>query len=165
MKINPVSPYISNDYNTKVNKDVQGTQPIDVGNKNPDYIESLKAAYGEKQLKKIGVIECTTCAERTYVDGSDDPGVSFKSPGKIDPDIAASVVMSHEQEHVSNEQASAKAEGKEVVSQSVTLQNGICPECGRVYVAGGTTRTVTKGKSSYSISDVLLEGAQIDQEV
>ena len=31
-----------------------------------------------------------------------------------------------------------------MVSQSVTLHTDICPECGDVYVSGGTTRTVTK---------------------
>ena len=31
-----------------------------------------------------------------------------------------------------------------MVSQSVTLHTAICPECGDVYVSGGTTRTTTK---------------------
>ncbi len=88
--------------------------------------------------------ECQTCKNRRYQDGSDDPGVSFKTAGKIDPDAAPSVVRSHEQEHVTREQAKARREGREVVSQSVTLHTAVCPECGRVYVSGGTTRTVTK---------------------
>ena len=46
-------------------------------------------------------------------------------------------------EHVVREQAKAKGDDRKVVSQSVTLHNGICPECGKVYVSGGTTRTVT----------------------
>lgn len=87
---------------------------------------------------------CQTCKNRKYQDGSDDPGVSFKTPQSIDPSIAASVVMGHEQEHVMHEQAKAKAEGGEVVSQTVVLHGDICPECGRYYIAGGTTRTVTK---------------------
>ena len=49
----------------------------------------------------------------------------------------------HEQEHVVREQAAAKREGREVVQQSVTLHNAICPECGKVYTSGGTTRTTT----------------------
>ncbi len=89
--------------------------------------------------------ECQTCKNRKYQDGSDDPGVSFKTAGKIDPDVAPSVVRSHEQEHVTREQAKARREGREVVSQSVTLHTAVCPECGRVYVSGGTTRTVTRG--------------------
>ena len=30
------------------------------------------------------------------------------------------------------------------VSQSVTMHTEICPECGKAFVSGGTTRTVTK---------------------
>ena len=51
--------------------------------------------------------------------------------------------MSHEREHVVNEQARAEKEGRKVVSQTVTLTMATCPECGRMYVSGGTTRTVT----------------------
>ncbi len=91
-----------------------------------------------------GPKECETCKRRRYQDGSDDPGVSFKTPGKIDPDVAASVVRGHEQEHVTREHAKAAKEGREVVSQSVVLHTAVCPECGRVYVSGGTTRTVTR---------------------
>lgn len=87
--------------------------------------------------------ECKTCKERKYQDGSNDPGVSFKTPGHIDPGQSASVVRGHEMEHVVNERVKAKSEGRRVISQSVTMQTGICPECGRVYTAGGVTRTTT----------------------
>ena len=91
--------------------------------------------------------ECQTCKERKYQDGSDDAGVSFKTPTKIDPDQAASAVRGHEMEHVVREQAKAQREDRKVVSQSVTYHTAICPECGRAYVSGGTTRTVTAAKS------------------
>lgn len=140
--------------------------PVQINKLSPaDKLEDLKKIYSEKQLKKIGVIECETCANRKYVDGSDDPSVSFKTPGQIDPEVSASAVMSHELEHVSNERANAQADDREVVSQSVTLSTAICPECGAVYVSGGETRTVTKGKSPYGISEELLKGTQVDQEV
>jgi len=87
--------------------------------------------------------ECQTCKNRKYQDGSDDPGVSFKSPTQIAPEQAASAVRGHEYEHVVRDQAQADREGREVVSQTVTYHNAICPECGRVYVAGGQTKTVT----------------------
>lgn len=87
--------------------------------------------------------ECQTCRERKYQDGSDDMGVSFKTPTRVDPDQAASAVRGHEMEHVYREQAKARREDRRVVSQSVTYHTAICPECGRVYVSGGTTRTVT----------------------
>ena len=91
--------------------------------------------------------ECQTCENRKYQDGSDDPGVSFKTPTNIKPEAAASAVRGHEMEHVVRERASAAREGKEVVSQSVTLQTGICPECGDVYISGGTTTTTTAQKA------------------
>lgn len=91
--------------------------------------------------------ECKTCAERKYQDGSDDPGVSFKTAAHISPDQAAAKVRSHEYEHVVREQAKAEREDREVVSQSVQLHTSICPECGRSYVSGGVTNTVTKGKT------------------
>lgn len=92
--------------------------------------------------------ECQTCKERKYQDGSDDPGVSFKTPTHISPDQAASAVRGHENEHVVREHAEAQRENRKVVSQSVTYHSDICPECGKVYVSGGTTRTVTKADNS-----------------
>ena len=92
--------------------------------------------------------ECQTCKERKYQDGSDDPGVSFKTPTNVAPEQAASAVRGHENEHVVREQAKARREDRKVVSQSVTYHTSICPECGRVYVSGGTTRTVTKASNS-----------------
>lgn len=87
--------------------------------------------------------ECETCENRMYQDGSDDPGVSFKMPTKISADQAAAAVRGHEMEHVVRERAKAEREGREVISQTVTIQTAVCPECGRVYVSGGVTRTVT----------------------
>lgn len=125
-------------------------------------LDMLRSIYDDKQLKKMGIIECQTCANRTYVDGSDDPSVSFKTPTQIDPEESASLVMAHEMEHVVNEQAAAHAEGREVVSQSVTLHSAICPECGVAYVAGGVTKTVTRNKSDYGLSDELVKGVKLD---
>lgn len=99
-----------------------------------------------RRLKQIGQIECQTCKTRTYQDGSDDPSVSFKSPGHISPENSASVVSAHEQEHVTNEQASARSQGRKVVSQTVQIFTSVCPECGRTYVSGGETRTTTMSK-------------------
>lgn len=143
--------------------------PVTISSKVPESPESalarLEATYGEKKLKAIGIIECVTCAERRYVDGSNDGSVSFKTPGKISPEASAAVVMSHEMEHVSNEKASAAAEDREIVSQSVSLQTAICPECGKSYVAGGTTRTVSKGTPQYEPPEALLKGVKFDQKL
>ena len=91
--------------------------------------------------------ECKTCAERKYQDGSDDPGVSFKTAAHIAPEQAAAKVRGHEMEHVTREQAKAEREDREVVSQHVNIHTAICPECGKVYVSGGTTTTTTAAKS------------------
>ncbi len=88
--------------------------------------------------------KCETCENRTYVDGSNENDVSFKSPGHIAPETAASRVMAHEYEHVRNAYQEDKEEGKELVSVSVSLKTAICPECGKTYVAGGETRTTMR---------------------
>ncbi len=87
--------------------------------------------------------ECQTCKERKYQDGSDDAGVSFKTPTRIAPEQAAAAVRGHEMEHVVRERAAAAREDRRVISQSVTMHTAICPECGTVYVSGGVTRTTT----------------------
>ncbi len=70
--------------------------------------------------------------------------VSFKSPRHVSPENAASAVRAHEQEHVSNAYKKAAQKDGKVVSASVSLHTGICPECGRSYVSGGTTHTQIK---------------------
>jgi ribosomal protein L32 len=70
-------------------------------------------------------------------------GVSFQTPTRIAPEQVASAVRGHEMEHVVREQAKARREDRRVVSQSVTIHTDICPECGKTFVSGGTTRTVT----------------------
>lgn len=97
-------------------------------------------------------VECQTCKNRKYVDGSNEGDVSFKAPAHIEPQNAAATVMSHEQEHVANAIAEGNKENKELVNVSVTLHTSVCPECGRVYVSGGTThstmRTTTGGSEN-----------------
>jgi hypothetical protein len=88
--------------------------------------------------------ECQTCKERKYKDVSNDPTVSFQTPTKLDRGEAAYAVRAHEQQHVSHEHAKAEREGREVVSQNVVIHYAVCPECGKVYVAGGTTTTTTR---------------------
>lgn len=98
--------------------------------------------------------ECQTCKNRKYQDGSDDPGVSFKMATGVDPKLAQAAVRGHENEHVVRERAKAIQEDRKVVSQSVSYRSAICPECGKVYIAGGTTRTVTVNKPEpYSPQD------------
>lgn len=104
--------------------------------------------------------ECQTCKERKYQDGSNDPGVSFKTPTNVAPEQAATAVRGHEQEHVVREQAKAQREDREVVSQSVTYHTAICPECGKTYVSGGTTRTTTRSAEEQAVADPTRQGRQ-----
>ncbi len=101
----------------------------------PAGVEGVQKAVEEGQ--------CETCEERKYQDGSDDMGVSYQTPTRISPESAASAVRGHEREHVFREQARAQRENRRVVSQSVALHTSICPECGKVYISGGTTTTTT----------------------
>ena len=98
--------------------------------------ESTQKAPG----KKSSPAECQTCKERKYQDGSNEM-VSFKTPGHIDPESSAAVVMGHEQEHVANAYAKASQNNGEVVRADVHLKTAVCPECGRTYVSGGETDT------------------------
>lgn len=103
---------------------------------------------GESEVKQAGrkssPAECETCKNRKYQDGSDEDNVSFKTAAHIDPSVSAARVRGHEQEHVRNAHKKAASGNAKLVSASVTLKNAICPECGRSYVAGGTTATQIK---------------------
>lgn len=90
---------------------------------------------------KSSPADCQTCKERKYQDGSNESDVSFKAPGHIAPEASAATVMAHEQQHVSNAYQKAAEKDGQVVSCSVSLHTAICPECGTVYVSGGTTST------------------------
>lgn len=129
-------------------------------------LEVLKAIYGEKKLKQIGVIPCVTCANRVYQDGSNDPGVSFKSPTHVSPEQSHSMVMAHENEHVQREQQKADQEDRDVVSQSVTLSRSICPECGKSYISGGVTKTTTQSRPRYNEpTNEELKGLFVDKKM
>lgn len=117
------------------------------GEKNGGTYQNSKISDEADRKRRFDSFECQTCKNRKYQDGSDDSGVSFQTPTRVDPKAAGAAVRSHEQEHVSRNQAKADREGKEIVSQSVTIHTGICPECGKVFVSGGTTRTVTRNGS------------------
>ena len=115
--------------------------------------------------RRFDSFECQTCKNRRYQDGSDDSGVSFQTPTKIAPQAAAAAVRSHEQEHVSRNQSKADREGKKIVSQTVTIHTAICPECGRIYVSGGTTKTTTRNapeadKFKVGLSDPFMDSGK-----
>lgn len=101
-------------------------------------------AVGDKKVEKTDPgYQCQTCANRKYQDGSDE-NVSFKSATNIAPEAAASAVRGHEQEHVANAYDKAAQNNGKVISATVQIHTSICPECGKTYVSGGTTRTQIK---------------------
>jgi hypothetical protein len=63
------------------------------------------------------------------------------------------MVAAHEAEHLSNDRANAKAEGRRVVDQSMRLFTSLCSECGRVYVSGGQAKTVTAADEGFAGDD------------
>lgn len=135
------------------------TQGVDTGTS----VDSKKVAKTDPSY------QCQTCANRKYQDGSDE-NVSFKSATNIAPESAATAVRSHEQEHVANAYDKAKQDNGKVVSATVQIHTAICPECGRTYVSGGTTRTQIKytnednpyQKNLKNMQAGLLRGANLD---
>lgn len=124
-------------------------------------IEKLLETYDEKTLKRMGIVECTTCASRTYVDGSNDPGVSFKTPQHVSPAQSVQAVISHEMEHVGRERTAAEQEGGKVLSQSVSIHMSTCPECGRSYSSGGVTRTTVSIPNKQAVESGQLVDMQL----
>ena len=121
--------------------------------------------------------ECETCANRRYQDGSDENDVSFKTPAKIAPSIAASVILGHEHEHVANayekeyntnhgvhSHGSHDHVHAHVDQASVRLKTDICPECGRVYFSGGVTNTVISFTDDEQFYDPYQPYKSFDEE-
>nr|WP_317356839.1 hypothetical protein [uncultured Tyzzerella sp.] len=137
---------ITNNFNSNINKN--------------NYI------YNNYNKKANNKEECETCENRKYKDGSDDAGVSFKTETKLSPAAASQAVHMHEQEHVNHERAKAAKEGREIVSQTVTIKTSTCPECGTPYVSGGQTKTITKAapeKETLNLDDEARRGQFIDK--
>lgn len=74
------------------------------------------------------------------MDRSGDPTVSFQTPTHLSPEQAAVAVAAHENEHVSHARQSAEQNGQ-IAHSTVSIRYATCPECGRIYVSGGTTTT------------------------
>lgn len=106
-------------------------------------IKNPTASKVKQAGRESSPAECETCSSRKYQDGSDEM-VSFKTAQHISPEVAASAVRAHEQEHVNNAYTKAAKNNGKVISANVAIHTSICPECGRSYVSGGTTTTQIK---------------------
>ena len=114
--------------------------------------QRVSAPSASQSSTSVGARQCRTCAERKYQDISNDPSVSMQTPTSISPEQAAAAVGAHEREHVASNAARAERDGM-VARSTVTIHTDICPECGRVYVSGGTTTTTYSRKVSAAIAD------------
>lgn len=139
--------------------------------KGTDQISPFDKSPAAREAKRTGKVECQTCKERKYQDGSDEM-VSFKSASHISPESAGSRVRAHEQEHVNNAYKKAATDNGKVLQASVSLKTAICPECGRSYVAGGVTNTKIRynednpyGKNAKSFQAEATKGNNVDLAV
>jgi len=102
------------------------------------------AGLHEVEAHMAAAAECPTCDNRRYQDDSLDSGVSFQNPTHISPQNAASAVFGHEREHQSRERMFAEMDGREIIMNEIQVFTSLCPDCGRIYVSGGVTRTQTR---------------------
>lgn len=132
-----------------------GAKKTDKLEKSGEALESLFPSEKDEKAAEHGVkhdgfekdvpdCQCETCKNRRYQDDSNDSCVSFQSATRMTPGTAAYKVRGHEMEHVRRESIKAENEGKKVVSQTVQIKTDTCEECGKIYVAGGLTRTRTR---------------------
>lgn len=137
MTVGPIRPYQA----------YQPYQPIQVPSARTEVdpseqVSGMNHANGSGKAEQIPEkTECQTCANRKYMDGSNEADVSFKSASHVAPEAAASAVRSHEMMHVANAYQKAEEDNGKVISANVAIHTSICPECGRTYVSGGTTTT------------------------
>ena len=170
--ISYISPYASSVAGT-ANAMPNAQTPAQTGDVTPtsDVVKVGQAA-GKKVDKTDPSYECQTCENRKYQDGSNEHDVSFKSAAKVAPEAAASAVRSHEQMHVKNAYQKAEQDNGKVISANVTIHTSICPECGKTYVSGGTTRTMIKysneenpyQKNLKNLQGGFLRGMNLDME-
>ena len=149
---------------------------IGIGKASPEEtvkgVSPEQTVSGKKVEKTDPGYKCETCANRKYQDGSDE-NVSFKSATNIAPEAAASAVRGHEQEHVANAYDKAKQNNGKVISATVQIHTACCPECGKTYVSGGTTKTMIKysneenpyQKNLKAMQGGFLRGMNLDMEV
>lgn len=128
---------------------------------NTNYVTPINTENNVEGSSKVKPVECQTCKNRKYVDGSNEADVSFKAPGHISPEQSYAKVMSHEQEHVANARQKTAGKDATLLSATVSLKIATCPECGRSYVAGGTTNTTIKysKENPYDNGRKIIEGS------
>lgn len=132
------------------------------GAKTPE--DAQKNGEGAKTMEEISEeANCPVCDNRKYQDGSSDPGVSLKFATKLNPYAATSAVRAHEYQHVRHHKMEADKKDRKIISQTVMLRTRRCPHCGKMYTAGGVTKTVTAAyKDCAQASASSAEGQKLD---
>ena len=141
--IGPLSNLVNNDY-ANLNHGQPAPITVPTTEEKPPIVENPGETTRKSPGRRSSPAECETCKHRKYVDGSDESDVSFQTPSHIDPKSAGARVRADEQEHVANAYTKAAQRNGKVLSAVVAIHTGICPECGRTYVSGGTTTTKIK---------------------
>ena len=125
----------------EVRPEAAGAQTKEDDRKGPYFpADDIGGKDGKVLVKPAEKKECQTCKARKYKDRSDE-NVSFKTAAHISPESAGAKVRAHEGEHVANAYSDAAEKGGRVLSVGVSIYTDVCPECGRVFVSGGETRT------------------------
>ncbi|MDD4075857.1 MAG: hypothetical protein PHC80_07175 [Eubacteriales bacterium] len=118
---------------------------------------------GAKTMAEINEeTQCPVCDNRKYQDGSNDPGVSLKFATKLNPYSATAAIRAHEYQHVRHHQMEADKQDRKIISQTVMLRTRRCPCCGKMYTAGGVTKTVTAAYKDCAHSNTQAEGESLD---
>jgi hypothetical protein len=82
----------------------------------------------------------------------------------VPPELAATAVRAHEQEHVQHNALDAASKGLKATS-TVSIHTAVCPECGKIYVSGGTTTTTYAPKQPILPPDNNQKGTLVDIRV
>lgn len=69
-------------------------------------------------------------------------------------------MAAHENQHVVHNAQKAEQQGMRAIS-TVQIHSSVCPECGRIYVSGGTTTTTYVPKQGQPSADAF-SGQNID---
>jgi hypothetical protein len=88
----------------------------------------------------------------------------MQTPTRLSPDAAAAAVAQHENQHVAHEKQKAERNGQ-IAHSTVTIKTSVCPDCGRIYVSGGETRTTISDTKKTAPPQEQDKGGAIDISV
>jgi hypothetical protein len=116
-----------------------------------DPVEKLKSALGQKKANDDGGEDTGILAEgqpgtATYVDNSNDPNASMRSPVALTAGEAELAVRMHERGHLMHAEADARTNGEQIVSAHTQIRYRVNPNTGEIYASGGEAVVTTKAR-------------------